>query len=753
MAAGEVPVKFRYNSVVSLSRLLNYINLMIGLALVAVLAAGYWFAWRPLPVTSGTISAPIEREATVTRDSLGVPHIVAASIEDALFLQGFVTAQDRLWQMDGIRRHAAGEMAEVVGPAGLESDRTARSLRLRRIAEQHYAACNPQDRVWLAAYARGVNYAMENQRGRYPLEFSLLGYDPRPWSVIDTILASLELARDMTDTWRREIDKSMLMASGDREKVEMLYPVRAGGEPLPGSNAWVLSGARTATGRPILANDPHLSFSIPSPWHMVHLKAPGLNVTGVTMPGMPGVLIGHNDRIAWGITNLGFDVQDLYQEKLDPRSGRYLYRGHEEQARIERDLVRVKGGKAQEMATLVTRHGPVILSERGQLLTLRWTAAEAGGFDFPVLDLDRARNWQQFNQALARLSAPAMNFLYADADGNTGYRVAGRLPIRKNYHGDVPVDGASGDFEWDGYIPFEALPAVLNPPSGMIVNSNQNPFPENYSYRVAGYFDAPYRSRQIRDRLIARGGWKPEEMLGIQTDVYSAFSYFLARQVVAAYDARGRGDARLAEPVRLLRAWNGQMEKGLAAPAVVALLFQHLRRAVAERAVPGKGLIYRAAMAPSVIEKLLRERPRAWFADYDALLLRTFGDAVEEGRRMQGDRVEDWEYGRVNAIQIVHPVTGRIPTLTKYFNVGPAPVSGSPLTVKQITRTLGPSMRMVVDLGDWDHSIMNLVTGESGQILSGHYKDQWDTYAAGRSLPMPFVKIDAKRVLKVMPQR
>lgn len=774
--------------------LLRAINLSIAVLIVALVAAAYWFAWRPLPETSGSIAAPISANATIVRDALGVPHISAASWEDAVFLQGYATAQDRLWQMDAIRRLASGELAEVVGRQALESDQESRRLQLARIAEENQRAMPAADRAVLAAYARGVNFYMETRRGRLPLEFSLLNYDPRPWSIRDSLLVGLEMYRTLTSSWRLELTKLHFLEKGDRAKVEFLFPLRSGTEPQPGSNAWVISGARSATGKPILANDPHLEWAMPEAWHLVHLQAPGLNVSGASLPGLPGVIIGHNERIAWGVTNLQFDVQDLYRERLDTQSGQYMYRGQTEQARLERDAIAVKGAKPVELEAWVTRHGPVFVNDEGQSYALRWTAADPGIAQYPFLDLDRAGNWGEFTAALARFPGPGQNFVYADVEGNIGYHAAGRLPIRKNSRpaagagasswpdlpaknthsgadsdaradsdakadlkdeacsGDTPASGAEGECEWDGFIPFEELPQSFNPHSGLIATSNQDPFRPGYRYPVNGNFAPPDRVTQVRARIESQPKWRPEEMLAVQKDVYSAFLHFVAGQVAAAWDQRKSANPQWREPVELLRNWDGQMEKGTAAPMLAALIYQQLRHAAGERAARGSALAYDALMAPAAIERLLRERPADWFADYDQLLLKSLADAIEEGAKLQGSKVSRWDYGRYNRLTILQPVGGRLPVIGPSFNIGPVPMSGSAMTVKQTTQRLGPSMRMVVDLSDLDGSWENLAVGESGQWLSRHYKDQWDAYYAGRSFPMQFHKIEAKQTLVVKPR-
>jgi penicillin amidase len=733
------------------SRVVKAVNIAIALLLAAGVALVYRYVRRPLPERSGSIDARVAARATVNFDTHGEPHIRAASLEDAFFVQGYVTAQDRLFQMDALRRFAGGSLAEVLGPRLLDSDRESRKLRLRRIAEDAYVTLPATDRAAFAAYTRGVNEFIATHLNNLPVEFTLLNYQPRPWSVVDCLLLCLHMYRNLTTTWKDEVVKNNLIAQGDRTKVEFLYPMHGLGDASPGSNSWALAGSRTASGKPLLSSDMHLEYSLPGIWYMTHLEAPGLDAVGVGLPGVPGIIVGHNQRIAWGITNLHFDVQDLYAERLEDRTGRYLFRGQVEQARVEREIIRVKGQAAVEMTVWVTRHGPIFLSDGNQRLALRWTAAEPGMLQFPFIDVDRAQNWREFTSAISRLPGPGSNFVYADVDGNIGYHAAGALPRRRNYRGDVPVDGSSGNFEWDGYIPFDELPSVYNPPSGMIVSANQNTFPENFAYPVNGNFAPPYRARQIRALLSAHNGWRAEDMLTVQKDIYSAFSHFLAGQLVKAYDKRNAHNPGLDPAVDLLRTWNGQMDKDLAAPFLITLAYQHVRRAVAENASSATGLAYEFNLAPVVVERLLRERPAGWFGDYDDMLLRVLADAVEEGRRIQGRDPKRWRYGEYLRISINNPVVHEVPLVGKYFDIGPVPMSGSTTTVKQTTRALAPSMRMNADLGDWDRSLFNIPIGQSGQILSSHYKDQWADYYNARSYPMQFGKVNAESTLVFNP--
>lgn len=741
-------------------RALFVVNALIAIALAAAGGAFYWYLYRALPETSGTIDTFVTQPAEVHRDSLGVPHIKARTIDDAWFVEGYTTAEDRMFQMDGLRRLAAGDLAEIVGPGALDSDRESRHLRMRRVAEQIYATMQASDKAAMEAYARGVNSYIESHRGRYGAEFTLIGYDPRPWSVVDSLLCGLQMFRNLTTSWKNKLIEQKMLRAGEPGKVNFLFPARSGFEFMPGSdghpgsNAWAISGAHSATGMPLLSNDMHLEFSLPGIWHIESLEAPGLKVSGVSLPGMPGILSGHNDRIAWGEANLGFDVQELYIEKIDLRTGQYLFNGKIEQARSEREVIRVKGRAPEELTNWITRHGPVFQIDNGEVMTLRWSAAEPGAVADVFLDIDRARNWDEFKSAIARFGGPGQNFVYADVDGNIGYHAGGKLPIRRDYSGDSPVDGSSGNYEWQDYIPFDQLPQAWNPPGGFIVTANQNPFPADYPYPVGGTFDSPYRSRQILDMLRAGGNkLKPEDSLRIQKDVYDGFLKFLAGQLTAAYGNRKGPSQVFTDAITMLRTWNGQMDRDRAEPLIATLAYQYVRKAVGERASPGNGGVYASRFAPAVIERLLRERPATWFGDYDEMLLQCFADAMEEGRRMQGKDPRGWKWGKYMFLAVDNPVVTRVPVVGKYFNVGPVPLSGDSMTVKQTTQKLGPSERMNTSVGNWDASLLNLPFGESGRVASLHYKDQWDAWYNGSSFPMQFDKVDVKSTVRFVPKR
>jgi penicillin amidase len=746
-----------------LTRVVRAINVCVALLVVFIAVAVYWFVFRPVPKVSGNISAPIGSQAAVRRDARGVPHIEAGSWQDAMFLQGYVTAQDRLWQMDGLRRFGAGELAEVFGPGVLAVDERSRSMRMRSIAENDANKLRSEDRASIVEYARGVNYFIETHRGKYSLEFSIPGraYDPRPWTIVDSVLVALVMFRDMTDNSRFEFDKGVLLGMADPMKVRTLFPAAQGQQLLPGSNAWAVSGSHTVDGSPMVANDPHLAYRIPGTWYLAHVKAPGLDVSGASLPGLPGIVTGHNAQIAWGLTNLETDVMDLYREQMDERTGQYVFQGKVEQAQLDRQFIGVRGGKPVQLDTWVTRHGPIFIREGGKPYSLRWSASD--GFDWPVYRLNRASNWTEFRKALSGYWGPGMNFVYGDKAGNIGYQAVGRMPIRGDgktpIDSDAPLDGSSGAAEWTGWIPFDQMPSIYNPNSGIVATANQNPYPANFPYPVPGGYADRYRIDQINALLRAKPKLSVDDTLAIQKDVYAAYDRFLARQATAAVKKRASGDAELRAAVDVLDHWNGQMEKDQAAPFITQTLHGVLGHSlVTGIAKAGKdaAALKVPDIAPhsQVIEALLRQRPRGWVRndDWDAWLVEQLRQALKAGRSEQGSPVTKWRWGNKLQWNFVHPVANGISLLEYFFDVGPVEMSGSGTTVKQTSSTLGPSERMVVDLSNLDRSVQNLPLGESGFVGSKHYKDQWPAYYAGKSFPMEFDHVDAKEVLNVRPQ-
>ena len=756
------------------------------LGLVVVAAA--WASWRAracLPQLDGTIrlsglGGPVE----VWRDGHGVPHIHAQSLDDLLFAQGYVTAQDRLWQMDLSRRLAEGELAEIFGERALKIDIENRTLGLREACQRAAAQLDPPSRQMLASYARGINSFISTHPNRLPIEFLILRYRPRAWKEVDSFAVAINMAKMLNTSWPKDLMRERIRAKVSPELYADLFPDHSPldhpvAEPLPGlersagapvaiqptgdldpvlaallavpssqsqglgSNNWVVSGSHTATGKPLLANDPHLGHGVPSIWYMIHLRAPGIDVSGVSLPGLPAVIIGHNQRIAWGVTNTAPDVQDLYVETFKPGApNQYLHNGQWVNAQVREEVIKVRGHADHHLTVRATRHGPIVSEEGHRNLALEWTALQPHTLSFPFWDIDRAQNWQEFLAALRRFAGPMQNFVYADAEGNIGYYAAGWVPIRRQGDGTVPGDGSGDDYDWTGYIPFEDLPHAFNPTSGMIATANGRVVPDGYPYLITRSWESPYRTARIYQLLEAGSRFTVGDMLGIQSDIHDLYYQWLAKQLVSAaaeYPPKG-SDAQFA--LGVLKSWDGEARADSPAP----LICRATNRALYERILKpklGDDLSgYSWPMSPVFIQNVLENRWSRWLPPGDHDFNTTLTKSFEEGVRQIPSRVGSsnhsaWRWGNTILLTFHHPLDS-LPILGRLLDVGPFPQAGTQTTVKQTTPSVGPSMRMVIDFSNLDNSVQNITLGESGQILSPHYRDQFEAWYHGRSFPMLF---------------
>jgi len=588
--------------------------LLLALALLAV--AGALYLRTSLPqlrgeLTLAGLSAPVE----VLRDRHAIPHIYAQSAEDAYFALGFVHAQDRLWQMEFQRRVAAGRLAEVVGEAALELHLPLRTLSVYHYAERVFDNLGPQAQGVLLAYADGVNAYLRTRRGLLPVEFLVLRHQPEPWRPADSLAWLTMMAWDLGGNWDDELLRARLSLSLTDEQLAALWPPYPGEapialpdfralyrklpldalwaaspKPLPpgaGSNNWVIDGSRSVTGQPLLANDPHLGLQAPSLWYLAHLSAPGLNVIGATLPGLPLVILGRTDRIAWGFTNTGPDVQDLFIERLDSEDpSRYQTPDGFEPFTIRREVIRVRGGDEVVLNVRKSRHGPVISDVVGRAaevagadyaLALAWTALREDNLTFQAgVNLNRARNWEEFVAALRDFHAPQQSIVIADIEGNIGLYAPGLVPIRAAGDGRMPVPGWSGEYDWVGFVPFEALPHTFNPEVGVIMTANHKIVPDDYPYFLTHDWAEPYRAERITELLAQLQHHSLESFARIQADQRSLMAVeFLPRLLAARSDsALGR------QAIARLIAWDGAMAKDRAEPLIFAAWYREFTRLV-----------------------------------------------------------------------------------------------------------------------------------------------------------------------------
>ncbi len=783
----------------SAARILFWLLLVLLLVLGGVAAYAYYVAHSALPQLDGQVQiSGLAAPATVTRDSHGVPTIEAANLEDLFFAQGYVTAQDRLWQMDVMRRFGGGELSEILGESLLKLDREQRILGLRDTARKALQTASPRDHIFFEAYARGVNAYIGSRARNLPIEFRILGYKPTPWLPEDSLVIANQMVKDLNfhyffdalsrekilaklgpaltadlyvnrswhdrpPTVMREDLKQTDSKAGDADddddddspdnSVTRKVPVALPDElPVNGSNDWVVSGAHTVTGKPLLSNDMHLGHQMPNLWYEAHLRAGALDVAGVTLPGMPYVIVGHNQRIAWGFTNVGPTVTDVYIESFNAQGAYQTPNGWlQPEHRVE--VIHVKGKPDVSVDVKTTRHGPIItelVPGETRPLALRWTLYDS--LHIPLFDVNTAQNWQDFRRAFSQFDAPGQNVVYADVDGNIGYQATGKVPIRAAGDGSLPVSGADNAHEWVSYIPFEKLPSIYNPPSGIIATANGRITPDNYPYSISMEWEAPWRTARICHVLESGRQFSAADMLALQTDIHSEADLFAAERFVYAVDHAAKPSARAKQAADLMRSWDGRMQASEAAPILAENSMRELRRLLLEPklgsapADPTKEeevlswTTYSWEMRSVWMENILLHRPKRWlpetFPNYDELLTAAVEAAVNAPTAP--GNLASWRWGAFNAVEIEHPILGKIPIVRHWAGPGVQDQSGSGYTVKAVTRHHGPSERFTANLADLDQSTLNVVTGEGGNFLSPYYMDQWKAWYDGTTFALPF---------------
>lgn len=795
---------------------------------------------RTLPSTSGTVTlSALNGTVTVIRDRWGVPYITASTQHDLFFAQGYVTAQDRLFQMEVNRRVAGGKLAEIFGRGPddgvLHTDEFLRTLGLYQGAQAEYDGLDADTRAELAAYADGVNAEVRGQSDHLPLEFTILGITPAPWTPVDSLAYGRVVALALTSSWSTKYARALLLGQVSQASVDTLYPpyprqnptlltalgtaapldstghqqgpvaARAPAPPvvafqalsparraafaqLPGdalaraaatqdllggvadalgSNNWVVDGTRSASGKPLLANDPHLGISMPAIWYEVALRGGGEDVEGFSFPGEPGVVIGHNTNIAWGVTNVEADTSDLYLEHLDPAGhpGAYLYQGGWLPLTIRPETITVRGETTPVKITVrSTQHGPLLNAVVDDLhsytdVALKWTALQPGYSFSGFFQLDRASNWASFRAALARISI-CQNFVYADRQGNIGYQMSGWLPIRSADNQLLPVTGEISDHEWQGYVPADQLPSLYNPPTHLIATANNQIVPDAYPAYVTAYWDRGYRARRIIDLLEATPKLSIADFERIQNDVLSLPATQLSPLFVAAGSAAG-GDA--ATGATLLNSWDGQLTRDSAAAALYEVAAGTLARETIEPVLgPKLYEVYRNNTSASNIYLTLADllkTPSAPFfgASTDAqaatarntALARALADAVHQLRATLGPDPAHWHWGALHQAHFTHPLAGVAP-LNTVFDIAAVDRPGDSTTVNvggssrfsadppSYSQRSIPSMREIIDLSDFDHSFWVIPVGQSGQPFSSHWSDLLPLWDQGRYQSMAF---------------
>lgn len=727
----------------------------------------------------------LRSDVKVQRDARGIPYIEAKNEHDLYFVQGFTTAGDRLWQMDLLRRVARGETSEIFGKATLEEDKRWRRFGFAGIVEESTKYLPPELRSALESYADGVNlYISSLDDSTLPIEFKILQYKPRKWTIADSLVIGKILADALSSTWRQDILRASLKdlpkekfddltrletsydvvmfgkdrpiskkatvglqqttdisdrilalsAEADLVRGESLARVGFYAEDLAASNNWVISGSRTADGKALIANDPHLQPSAPGIWYLTHLEIPGMRVAGVTFPGVPGVVLGHNDKIAWGATNVGPDVQDLYLETFDD-SARVKIPGGWAPATIRKEEIRVRINPLKPETEIVpfevteTPNGVIILEEGQKKYSLKWTARDPRNNDFGAFFLlNRARNWNEFNSALKNYRGASQNFVFADAAGNIGWHIAGAIPTRRTGDGSLPYDGSSNEGDWIGTIPYEELPNLYNPPSGFIVTANQRIAGNGYKYpQLIRDFAPPWRARRLFELLSAEKKATMDFVTNAQRDSFNIPLSNLSKAIVGA-------NAAAPETLELLRSWDGYMKPESRA----AILVNEIRGCLAERIAAENKPVPVAVIRERILDRAVRERVSRWlpasYSDYPSFLKACDSEAISSlTKRFGADRAK-WVWGNVVVSRFPHPLAAA-PLIGMQFATPSVGIEGSGQTPNVASAV---SMRFVASPGNWDATRHVIPLGESGDPRSPHFKDQFEAWRTGTPAVLPF---------------
>ena len=814
------------------------------LAAVGVALSMRFSVHRAFPDVDGEVAiAGLQAPAEVIRDDMGVAHIYADNQHDLFLTQGYVHAQERFWQMDFWRHIGSGRLSEMFGDTQVETDAFLRTMGWQSIAEAQYAAADPSDRAVLDAYTEGVNaYLSSRSPAELSFEYTVLellnhSYDPEPWTPIDTLTWGIAMAWDLRGNMDAEIARAMLLGSLPPEQVAQLYPPYPGdmnpyivpadelvtdGTPnasiraIPGvrtalgsvadkldlvaaigvpgagsgigSNAWAISGSRTDTGMPILANDPHLAIQMPSIWYQNGLHCTTVSddcpydVVGFSFSGVPGVIIGHNANIAWGVTNLGPDVQDLYIEKVNPDDPtQYEVNGRWVDMDVHEEVIQVAGGDPVTIEVRSTRHGPIISDTYGSLedfseagvdapdpyaIALRWTALDENPGVVPaVLGLDSAENWDDFRDALRLWIVPSQNFVYADVEGNIGYQSPGAIPIRANGDGTLPVPGWTDEYEWTGFIPFDELPRSFNPESGYIVTANNAVVDDSYPYWITYDWAYGYRARRIVDLVGSNAPISLEQVGSVQFD-----SYDLSAERIVPYLAA------LDSPINtVLASWDFGNQIDSSGAAAYNAVWKRMLEFTFWDDLPEDYRPEGGSRWFYVVGQMM-DRPDDPFwddatttdvEDRDAILQKSLDAAYEDLKGWFGDDPDDWQWGAMHVSTFRNQTLGEsgIGIVEDRFNRGPFQTAGGGslvnstawLATESFETYWLPSMRMLVDLGDLSRSVVTNTTGQSGHTDHPHYDDMIPLWLSGEYVPMTWtreqVEADAETVQTLTPQR
>ncbi|RDI47361.1 penicillin acylase family protein [Falsibacillus pallidus] len=733
---------------------------------------------RSLPVISGTIHIKgLNAAVQVIRDENGVPHLKADNEHDLFMAQGYVQAQDRLFQMDLSRRQASGRLSEVIGKATIDRDKFFRTLGLRRAAEASYPNYSSNAKSVMEAFAAGVNAYIKEASAdkKLPVEFTLLGYKPEKWTPVDSLTIGKYMAFDLGGHWQGQAFRYWALKNLPENKAKELFPSYPNDAPtiisaikgtnldvknsfaasvIPpefnGSNNWVVGGEKSESGKPLLADDPHLSLATPAIWYQMQLQTEEMNVSGVIFAGVPGIILGHNDHIAWGVTNTGPDVQDLYMEKRNPENkNEFLYNGQWEKAKVIDEPIRINGEETIPYKVTITRHGPIISEFAYQpdgenAFSLRWTALDPSSELEAILNMNKASDWPEFEEALKKFETPTQNFVFASDDGTIAYKANGKIPIRKKGDGLLPVPGWTDEYEWTGFIPYDELPKTVNPEEGFISSANNKVVSDDYPYHISNTWAQPYRQMRIQEVLKSKDKISVKDMEALQMDKTNLYAReFIPQFLEALKDVKLSKTAEQA--VEILGDWDFVDDKDASAPLIFNLWMKEIPKVLYGKEIPVD--MYdlfdgSQSVTDEILRKALKGEDSSWVKErggIENLLANSLKNVLDQLSADYGNNPKKWAWGDYHKLYFEHPVSQASSILAYFFNhEKPAPIGGSQVTVQAASYEEdgvvdhGASWRFVIDTSDMSKAYHIVGPGQSGHFKSEWYHDQIDDWINGK---------------------
>ncbi len=738
---------------------------------------------KRVPIASGERRAAVRQSVHIRRDRWGVPFIEANNDADLFFGFGYAQAQDRLFQLDFLRRRGAGRLAEVLGPDGtnldvlartvgfkniFELDLLARTVGLRRIAEAEWTRLSAETQALVTAFAAGINAVMEESRGRLPIEFDLLEYEPEPWSPIDCLTIEVEFRWYLTGRFpvivmpelaRRVLGdgplfQAFLQNESDEESIlhPGEYPAgRTGSQPVGaamgdpeagiGSNNWVIAGSRTTTGKPLVASDPHVPFDANSWWWEARLQGGSFHVAGMGYVGMPAIMFGRTERVAWGCTNNICSQRDLYLEKTDPAHPNcFLFDGQWEPARTREEIIKVKGGEAIEKTIRYSRNGPIVdevlppPARQTGPIAVKWLGAFEGGWLTALLGMNRAKSATELREATRPWHVPTFSLVFADADGHIGYQSVGRIPIRDVWErGYRP--GWDPKHQWQGLIPFEGMPSVADPPRGWVATANNRPAPEDFPYPLAGTWSEGLRAQRIRERIKSQPKLSRKDMISIHQECLSLRARRCVPDLVAAL--AGSQDARVRQAITYLREWDFLVELDRVGATIFDVFFSHWTKAVVRERFDGDVAGLLGGGVSGLVARLLLEDWAGWFkSSREAAIEAALRSTLDALTSRLGPDMSQWTWGRTHVMPLRHVLSGR-GDLAALLDHGGLPVKGDMTTVCNTgfggawEARSGANYRLIADFSERPGLWAGDASSQSGHPGSPHYRDQLPAWIAG----------------------